>query len=54
MRIYRLPGHLFLHAFFGLDDLGQRAYVGKVNMDQHSPDYYVEESMGQSIADTKR
>jgi hypothetical protein len=25
-------------------DLGQRAYVGKVNMDRHSPDNYVEET----------
>ncbi|ORX96401.1 guanine deaminase-like protein [Basidiobolus meristosporus CBS 931.73] len=25
-----------------VDELGQRAYVGKVNMDRNSPDYYIE------------
>lgn len=24
--------------------LGQRAFVGKISMDQHSPDFYVEET----------
>ncbi len=35
-----------------VDDMGQRAYVGKVNMDQNSPDHYREDT-GQSLQDTK-
>ncbi|BGP14651.1 hypothetical protein JCM10213_001639 [Rhodosporidiobolus nylandii] len=31
---------------------GQRAFVGKCNMDRNSPDYYREESASQSLADT--
>ncbi|XP_072174401.1 guanine deaminase-like [Diadema setosum] len=33
-------------------ELGQRAFVGKVNMDQNSPDYYVE-TTEQSLKDTE-
>ena len=32
--------------------LGQRAYVGKVNMDRNSPDFYVEDT-AQSLKDTE-
>ena len=32
---------------------GQRAYVGKVNMDQQSPDFYREDTQ-QSLEDTRR
>nr|KAG5697585.1 hypothetical protein BaRGS_019806 [Batillaria attramentaria] len=35
------------------DDLGQRALVGKVNMDMSAPDYY-RETTEQSVADTVR
>ncbi|KAI8078965.1 guanine deaminase [Gilbertella persicaria] len=35
-----------------ISDLGQRAYVGKVNMDQNAPDYYVE-STSSSLQDTR-
>lgn len=31
--------------------LGQRAYIGKVNMDRNSPEYYVE-STSDSVAET--
>ena len=34
------------------ESLGQRALVGKVNMDQESPDYYVEETQ-KSVAETR-
>ena len=34
-------------------DYGQRAFVGKVNMDQESPDFYKEETQ-QSLRDTRR
>ncbi|KAI0797642.1 guanine deaminase [Abortiporus biennis] len=33
--------------------MGQRAFVGKCNMDRHSPDYYVEPSPERSLEDTK-
>ncbi len=33
------------------EDYGQRAYVGKVNMDQNSPESYIEDT-AQSIRDT--
>ncbi|KAI7850991.1 guanine deaminase [Circinella umbellata] len=33
--------------------LGQRAYVGKVNMDQNSPDFYIEASAQASLDDTR-
>ncbi|ESO98756.1 hypothetical protein LOTGIDRAFT_113990 [Lottia gigantea] len=36
-----------------IDKLGQRALVGKVNMNQRSPDYYVE-TTDQSISETNR
>src|SRR5579871_1398180 len=32
---------------------GQRAYVGKINIDQLAPDYYIEETQS-SLADTER
>jgi guanine deaminase len=35
-----------------IETLGQRAYVGKVNMDQNSPDYYIE-STNTSLKDTR-
>ncbi|KAF1805984.1 hypothetical protein V8B55DRAFT_1486810 [Mucor lusitanicus] len=35
-----------------IQQLGQRAYVGKVNMDQNAPDYYIE-STEASLADTR-
>ncbi|ORE10916.1 guanine deaminase [Rhizopus microsporus var. microsporus] len=35
-----------------IDNLGQRAYVGKVNMDQNSPEYYIE-STESSLKDTR-
>ncbi|KAI7903840.1 guanine deaminase [Cokeromyces recurvatus] len=35
-----------------LHQLGQRAYVGKVNMDQNAPDYYIEKTED-SIRDTE-
>ena len=34
-------------------EYGQRAFVGKVNMDQESPDFYREDTQ-QSIRDTRR
>ena len=34
-------------------DYGQRAFVGKVNMDQKSPDFYREDTQ-QSLRDTRR
>jgi|EP00945_MAST-04E_sp_MAST-4E-sp1_P000589 guanine deaminase len=34
-----------------VEELGQRAYVGKVNMDRNSPDYYCETTKG-SLRDT--
>lgn len=34
-------------------DYGQRAFVGKVNMDQECPDYYKEDTQ-QSLRDTHR
>ncbi|KAI0705868.1 Metallo-dependent hydrolase [Cytidiella melzeri] len=37
----------FVHA------AGQRAFVGKCNMDRNSPDYYIESSADASVADTK-
>ncbi|KAI9276759.1 guanine deaminase [Phascolomyces articulosus] len=36
-----------------IEQLGQRAYVGKVNMDQNSPDFYIEESTQASLDDTR-
>ncbi len=33
--------------------LGQRALIGKVNMDRESPDYYVETTQ-ESLEDTKK
>ncbi|KAI9019238.1 guanine deaminase [Phycomyces nitens] len=35
-----------------IERLGQRAFIGKVNMDQNSPDYYVETTKG-SLEDTR-
>ncbi|CEI96972.1 Putative Guanine deaminase [Rhizopus microsporus] len=35
-----------------IDELGQRAYVGKVNMDQNSPEFYIE-STESSLKDTR-
>ncbi|KAI9487959.1 guanine deaminase [Zychaea mexicana] len=35
-----------------IEQLGQRAYVGKVNMDQNSPDYYIEPTEA-SLNDTR-
>ncbi|KAG2202490.1 hypothetical protein INT47_013106 [Mucor saturninus] len=35
-----------------IQDLGQRAYVGKVNMDQNAPDYYIEDTES-SLNDTR-
>ncbi|KAI8984027.1 guanine deaminase [Mycotypha africana] len=35
-----------------IEQLGQRAYVGKVNMDQNSPDFYIEET-DSSLNDTR-
>ncbi|KAI0093969.1 guanine deaminase [Irpex rosettiformis] len=32
---------------------GQRAFVGKCNMDRNSPDYYIESSAATSVEDTK-
>ncbi|TCD64149.1 hypothetical protein EIP91_004498 [Steccherinum ochraceum] len=34
-------------------DFGQRAFVGKCNMNRHSPDYYVEPSAEESVARTR-
>lgn len=36
-----------------IDELGQRAYVGKVCMDRNSPHYYIE-TTEQSIKDAER
>ena len=36
-----------------VDHLGQRALVGKVNMDQQSPEDYIEET-DKSLQDTRR
>ncbi|KAI8333413.1 guanine deaminase [Chlamydoabsidia padenii] len=36
-----------------INKLGQRAYVGKVNMDQNSPEYYIE-TTDDSLENTKR
>lgn len=35
-----------------IENLGQRAYIGKVNMDQNAPDYYIE-STESSLNDTR-
>jgi guanine deaminase len=35
-----------------IEQRGQRAYIGKVNMDQNSPDYYIETTEG-SVQDTR-
>ncbi|XP_053403346.1 guanine deaminase-like [Mercenaria mercenaria] len=37
-----------------INDLGQRALVGKVNMNQNSPEYYMEHSVEESILETRR
>ncbi|XP_060568236.1 guanine deaminase-like [Ruditapes philippinarum] len=37
-----------------INELGQRALVGKVNMNQNSPDYYVEGSVDESVSETRR
>ncbi|KAG6853024.1 hypothetical protein C0991_007395 [Blastosporella zonata] len=51
-------GTLHLEATKLLADIvhsnGQRAFIGKCNMDRESPDYYVEPSVEQSIRDTKK
>ncbi|KAI0211152.1 Guanine deaminase [Lamellibrachia satsuma] len=36
-----------------IEDVGQRAFVGKVCMDQHAPGYYVEDT-AKSVSDTER
>ncbi|KAF9164664.1 hypothetical protein DFQ26_001195 [Actinomortierella ambigua] len=36
-----------------IEEQGQRAYVGKVNMNQNSPDYLVETTADSSVADTR-
>ena len=36
-----------------LGEYGQRAYVGKVNIDQHAPNYYTEDTR-LSIQETER
>ncbi|KAG6820865.1 hypothetical protein H0H93_010692 [Arthromyces matolae] len=50
-------GTLHLEATKLLADIvhsnGQRAFIGKCNMDRESPDYYIETSADTSIADTK-
>ncbi|KAI8983623.1 guanine deaminase [Pilobolus umbonatus] len=35
-----------------VEQLGQRAFIGKVNMDQNSPDYYIEDTKS-SLEDTR-
>ncbi|KAI8582744.1 hypothetical protein K450DRAFT_226702 [Umbelopsis ramanniana AG] len=35
-----------------IEEKGQRAYIGKVNMDQNSPDYYIEKTES-SVSDTR-
>lgn len=37
-----------------MEKTGLKTYVGKLNMDRNSPDYYCEQSVKQSIADTER
>lgn len=34
-------------------ELGQHAYIGKVNMDRNSPEFYIEQSAERSLQDTK-
>lgn len=41
-------------SFVSPDDLGQRALVGKVNMNQNSPDYYIEKTVEESVSETRR
>lgn len=45
----------YIHIHFVLltERLGQRALVGKVCMDQESPDYYVEDTQ-QSLQDSRK
>ena len=38
---------------FDLAEFGQRGYIGKVSMDQNSPDYYIETTK-QAIEDAER
>lgn len=45
----------FKYLFFSLPvtaDLGQRAFIGKVNADKNSPSNYIE-TLEQSLADTE-
>lgn len=37
-----------------VDGFGQRALVGKVNMDMESPEFYVEKNMETSVQETRR
>ncbi|XP_052784467.1 guanine deaminase-like [Mya arenaria] len=37
-----------------INEYGQRAYVGKVNMNIGSPDFYIESSVEESLSETKR
>ncbi|XP_052215066.1 guanine deaminase-like isoform X2 [Dreissena polymorpha] len=37
-----------------INEFGQRAYVGKVNMNQNSPAFYIEQSTEHSVMETKR
>ncbi|XP_048729352.1 guanine deaminase-like [Ostrea edulis] len=37
-----------------IDERGQRALVGKVNMNTNSPDYYIEESVDKSVSETRK
>ncbi len=39
--------------YLSTERLGQRALIGKVNMDRESPDYYVETTQ-ESLEDTKK
>ena len=42
-----------MEALCGAGGIGQRVFVGKVNMDQESPEHYVEETE-QSLRDTEK
>ena len=49
------PVQQTIYNFFSFDlaEFGQRGYIGKVSMDQNSPDYYIETTK-QAIEDAER
>ena len=52
-RLFQMITFINVSSFgFSIADVGQRAFVGKVCMDQHAPGYYVEDT-AKSVADTE-